>query len=221
MNMIGRILAVAYVILSLINVGAAHNREHLPFYITKCILMLVLMAVYVTTSSTVWLTIVFALFFAWAGDVLLLYRGNTSLVPGGLAFIVCHILYSWSFWQIGYPAGHGQAYLIVALLFICICIWFSAKYIHRLYQLNDLQKYGIGLYLVVILFMSFSSLLILKPGYIYTFLPLIGSLLFIFSDYLLALGSIIKNTVIYYPWTMASYLTAQFLIVGGLILMGF
>jgi Predicted membrane protein len=221
LNTIGRILAIAYVLLSLINVRVAHNREQVSFYITKCVLMLVLMAVYVTSSSTLLPAIVLALFFAWAGDVLLLYRGNTSLVPGGLAFMIGHVLYSWAFWQIGHPSGHGQAYLIAALFYIGIGTWLYLKFMRNLYQLTDSLKFGLGLYMTVILFMSFSSLLILKTDSIYTFLPLAGSLLFIFSDYLLALGSIIKNTVIYYPWAMASYLTAQFLIVGGLILMGF
>lgn len=219
--MLGGFLTALYVFLAIINVGAASIRKRIPFCITKSTLMLVLMAVYAANSSSLLLSVVLALFFAWSGDVLLLYRGSASLAWGGLAFMICHLLYIWTFWQIRYPHSQWQSYVIVALLYIFIGKLFYTSFIRNFYELTDILKLGIGLYLLIILMMSFSSLLILRANNICTFLPFMGSLLFIFSDYLLAIGSIIKNSLIYYPWAMASYLTAQLLIIGGLVLLGF
>ena len=221
MDMHGGFLTAIYVLLSMINVGAASHRKGILFCKTKSILMLVLMAVYAVNSSTLLLSVVLALLCAWLGDVLLLYRGNASLTWGGLAFIFCHLLYIWTFWQISYPHSEWQSYVIVALLYIFVGKLFYTGFIRNFYELNDFLKCGIGLYLLIILMMSFSSSLIIRANNIYTFAPFIGSLLFLFSDYLLAIGYKMQNTFLYYPWAMASYLTAQLLIIGGLVLLEF
>ncbi|HWP95467.1 MAG TPA: lysoplasmalogenase [Syntrophomonadaceae bacterium] len=236
MDIPGEFMMAVYIFLSFINVWASSSdRKWIPFCITKPILMLVLIGVYVTNSSSVLLCVVLALFFAWLGDVLLLdgvirmgrnakpglNYAQSNLVLGGFAFIICHLFYIWTFNQIGSSQNEWPLYGIVMLVYMIVGKLFYDCYIRDFLDLDNFIKWGIGLYEFAILIMSSSSVLIIKGNELYTFVPFIGSLFFLLSDYLLALGYKMKNAFIYHPWVMASYLTAQFLIIAGLVLSGY
>lgn len=221
MDMPGGFWAAVYVLLSFVNVGAAYIRKHMLFCTTKSVLMLVLLGVYASNSTSLLLTVMLALFFAWSGDVLLLYRGNSGMVWGGLAFLFCHLFYIWTFWLVCCQQIEWQSYMIMILFYVFIGDSFYANFIRNSCKFPNHIKFGIGIYIFAILSMSFSSLLILSRDNIYTLFPFIGSLLFIYSDYLFAVGYLVKNSFNYNPGAMSGYLTGQMLLVGGLIILGF
>lgn len=236
MDTLGELMIAVYVFLAMINVWAAANRRRIVFCITKSMLMLVLIGVYAVNSSLVLPQVVVALFFAWLGDVLLLPSGDkrmgkgvewgldkviSPVTLGGLAFIICHILYIWTFCQVRYPHNEWQPYVIIMLVYIISGKLFYTAFIRDFSGLADFMKLGIGIYVFVLLMMSFSSTLLIGTHGTYAVFPFIGSLFFIFSDYLIAIGYKTKKTFIYHPWIMASYLISQILISAGLVLLGF
>ncbi len=226
----GQFTTAIYVLLAIINVGSAFKGAMILFRATKPLLMLMLIGVYITNSESILLFIILALLCAWSGDVLLL--GRSSSKPGdkinetgiiiagaGVAFILCHLLYIISFYQLG--ALDFKHYLpgILALVYLVIGTVLYTGLIRDFPHLNLYMKWGIVLYASIILLMSLSSIGLIDAGDWHTLLPFIGSWLFILSDYLLVLGYKI-NTTIYQPWVMASYLTAQLLIVLGVAAIG-
>lgn len=222
----------SYILLSIINIWAVFKRKRILFSITKPLLMLVLMGVYIVYSPVLQILVVYALAFAWIGDMFLLsaskmvgedikqilIKSRYALASGVVAFIICHLFYIWTFFRLSIPDNNLIIYILIMLVYIIIGDLFYLTYVRDFAELDSASKVGIGIYVFVILLMSFSSLLIINITKIYTILPFMGSLLFILSDYLLAIGYKRNNSINHQPWVMASYLTAQFLIIAGLIL---
>ena len=234
MDILSEFTVIAYVLLSAINVWAVFNQKWMLFSVTKPILMLVLLTVYLLNSSSVLISVIIALFFAWLGDLFLLSRQQgvekdakklfssikNTISIGGFAFVICHIFYILTFYHIGAFNFQWKLYVII-IIYVTIGMLFYAGYTRGFAGLNKFMKVGIGVYVFAILMMSFSSTLIVNPDNPNTLIPFIGSILFILSDSLLAISYKTKNTLIYHPWVMASYLTAQFLIIMGLLFLGF
>lgn len=233
MDKLGELMILVYVVLTVINVGAAWKRKWIVFCITKPTLMLVLMGVYLAYSRSALIWVVLALLFAWLGDVFLLsgdnrmekeaapalHKARNTFALGGFSFIMCHLIYIWTFFQIS-PPHFEWTLAIVVLVYILIAYFFYASIIRDFSGLDKGMKAGMGFYALVILTMSFSSLQLIQINELYTFIPFLGSLLFLLSDYLLAIGYKMDNSIIYRPWVMGSYASAQFLIIVGLILLG-
>lgn len=226
MNLNGIALMNTYLLLAAINVWAAGNSKKYLFALTKSLLMPVLLGIYLAFSpGDVQKALILALLFAWAGDVLLLMtsdnkkifpgqrftNGKYALMAGGLAFMMCHCCYLWTFIHMGFANQQWQLYLMLAyFLFGC---WFYIDYVGDFYALEDYLKIGIAFYTLIILLMSCCSILIIREHQFYSWLPFTGTLLFICSDYLLAVGYKKGKSSIYQAWVMAFYLTAQFLII--------
>ncbi len=227
------LMVAAYTLLSAVNVWSAFKRKWIPFCLTKPMLMLALMGVYAVSSASVSILVVIALFFAWLGDVLLLltnkrmgegtrsalYQSRYSFVSGGIAFIICHICYIIAFDRLSNSYIVEAFYFPIIMVYVLIGILFWKSFIQGI-LVNKFIKLGTGVYVFIILMMSFSSTWLITPGKPISFFPLIGSLLFILSDYLLSIGFKTNNAFRYHPWAMISYLSGQFLIIIGLILLG-
>jgi hypothetical protein len=222
-----------YVFLSLLNVWAAGRQKKRLFYITKPLLIPVLIGVYVINSPLVLMGVMLALFFAWLGDIFLLYnlaynedlnphQIKSILVLGGTAFAGCHIAYTLTFLQIRSLSFAWPITVIFIILFTIYIRWFYKVGVCGYAELDPLFKIGIKLYIIIILMMSISSTLLIDADILPSFLPFVGSLLFIVSDSLLAAGYKNQNNrdVSYHPWVMAAYLSAQFFIIIGLVFLG-
>ncbi len=229
MNTPGGIMIITYVLLSIMNVWAAFDRKWIPFCVSKSMLMPVLIGVYLQKSISVIPWVVLALLFAWLGDVLLLrgdksarisfYSTRYAFTCGGFAFIMCHLFYILTFCQLTTSFIDWKLSAVVFLAYILIGKLFYTRFVQNSFGLDISTKIGIGVYIFALLMMSFSSTLIVSPHESITYIPFVGSLFFMLSDFLLAIGCKTNHAFRYRPWAMASYLTAQFLIIWGLLLM--
>jgi uncharacterized membrane protein YhhN len=182
--------------------------------ITKPFLMPLLLLFYLSCVSAPNGFIVAALIFGFLGDVFLLGSGF-FFMAGLFAFLTGHVLYIIAF--------------LTAVSFSHIPIWFYlliipfaayALFVYRklLPHLKEM-KLHVALYLIVIISMSFASLLRL-----WTFngstawLPFIGSLLFIVSDSLLSFNTFKSKVHGREVIIMLTYILAQMFIIAGFIL---
>ena len=188
-------------------------------YISKPLLMPVL-AVYflshtVRTAQRLEVWIIGALFFSWAGDVLLMFQEKIPdfFLFGLAAFLVAHIFYIVFFHKVRVQEGiSGKLILLlpVALYYAGLIIWLSP-------YLGDMAL-PVRIYGIVISFMLMLALHMLysrnrKAGS----LLVTGALLFVISDSVLAINKF------YHPFgqaglvIMLTYGLAQLLIVKGAV----
>jgi len=155
-----------------------------------------------------------ALFFSLLGDFLLMFQGRQEIffIIGLSAFLLAHIFYIIAFHQIRVKEGINRnlwALFIVVLYYAIFTAWLS-PYLGKM-------KLPVRLYGVIISFMFMLALHLLsmqtkKAGR----LIMLGALLFVISDSLLAVNKFYES---FFPGDiliMLSYGFAQFLIVTGM-----
>lgn len=186
---------------------------------TKPLLMPVLMLWIwsVVLHGKNWTLILAALFFSWAGDIFLLFENQWPgmFIPGLASFLITHILYIIYFLnntKKAIPRIKNFPLLVFLILLYGIIL------ILVLYpDLGDL-KIPVILYAVVIMTMLLSAF------YLYTSIPsaagqyfVMGALLFILSDSLLAFNKFLIALGPYSIAIMITYGFAQWFIVKGFI----
>lgn len=207
------VLLAIFIAFFLVNVISVNKLNKLGEQLSKPFLMPTLLLIYLYSTSTTNLFVVFALVCGFLGDVFLLER-ERFFVFGVVAFLIGHILYilaltkSISFFQIPIPI----------FIFILPYIFFGIVVYKKLgSSLNSIRGYAL-IYIIIILAMSFSSLLRIRSITSYQFwMPFIGSILFIISDSILAMNEFKKNKKNKGAYVMLTYVTAQLLIVAGFI----
>jgi len=179
----------------------------------KPLLMVMLLLYFVTSTQTypAWRNLVtMALVFSWAGDVFLI--SGDWFVAGLASFLVAHVFYIAAYQKTGAASGSLQplAVAVFALFGICL-MWF----IHP--GLNDLQA-PVFLYALVLLGMGVWAFK-RKDGTNGESFRLVasGAVLFVMSDSLIALNRFAFAIPAERILVMSIYLTAQYLIVQGLI----
>jgi uncharacterized membrane protein YhhN len=188
-------------------------------YLSKPLLMLVLGAYFIsnTNPSTRWRgLIIAALFFSWLGDILLMFESSDPLffLFGLSAFLLAHICYILFFHRVRMSAQvKSRAWLLI------IVALYYASLITFLYPYLGEMKIPVPIYGIVI---SFMLLLALHLFFISNkragFIMLLGAVLFVISDSILAINKF------YQPFNGAGFLImltyglAQFFIVRGAIL---
>lgn len=184
-------------------------------YYTKPLLMPLLAIYYVLSVAQVNKFIVIALVFGFLGDVFLMWpqRKNNFLVGLG-AFLLGHFCYVLLFTQkISFIKDVPVWFYLITIIYVAIAVTLMKK---LTMYLGDM-KVPTYIYMAVILFMSFSSVVRIwvMDMSIAFLLPFIGSLLFLVSDTMLGFYTFkgkFKNGEIY---IMITYVLAQALIVGG------
>ncbi|PDS22014.1 lysoplasmalogenase [Flavobacterium branchiophilum] len=202
--------AVVYLILLSIECPFA------PFF--KALIVLILMAKVVFQEPFPTKKIVlYALFFSWLGDVLLIFNTKSALffIFGLVGFLISHVFYCLTFIQ-----QKNAAVLPLKLqLMVAICFTIYFFYILSiLYPYLGTLKIPVIVYAMVITFMGFFGLKI--SLYVYKndhFNITIGAVLFVFSDSILAINKFATpiqngNFII-----MLSYILAQYLLISGII----
>ncbi|MBU3112568.1 lysoplasmalogenase [Clostridium lacusfryxellense] len=186
-------------------------------YFTKPFLMPLLLIYYILSVAEVNKLIIVALVFGFMGDVFLMGpKGKNNFILGLGSFLIGNVCYVLLFLQgVSFERDVPEWFYIIILVYV-IGAYTVLKKLTR--YLGDM-KIPTYIYTVVILLMSFASLTrIWSVGMsISFFLPFIGSLSFLCSDYMLGFYTFkgrFKNGNIY---IMLTYVLAQVLIVSGYV----
>lgn len=207
-------ILVCFVHLFFISQG---NTEYVSW--TKPLLMPVLLLIIwietrlKTRLSTLLFTGVFS---GWLGDVFLMGNGVSYFATGLAAFLAGHVMYLYIFSK--EVSLKRQTHYIMEKPFWILP--FTAFWIYAVLlisgQESTLPKFPVYAYALVILLMSIMAInrwyAVDKTSWMIVF---IGSLLFVISDFALALKIFLGNYVYSSLLIMSTYVTAQGLIVYG------
>lgn len=157
--------------------------------------------------------ILLALFFSWAGDIMLMYQDRSELffLAGLSAFLLAHIFYILFFHGIRRRKGiPGNLWMVLAVVayYVLFMAWLDP---HLGEMKMAVRMYGI--------FISFMLVLAMHAGFSRkvpggkVMLP--GALLFVLSDSLLAINKFYSAFTFADVLIIATYAAAQFMIVYG------
>lgn len=184
-------------------------------WFTKPLLMpLLLLGFYVGSAnrnSKGFYFIAAALVLSWAGDVLL--QMKEMFIPGLISFLLAHIFYIIYFIRSN-PGKKGLLQFepltgIPVLLYILFFLWMLIPYL-------DALKIPVTVYGITIGTMLLASInMRRKTNHVAATYFIVGALLFVVSDSLLAVHLFAYSSVLLSLCVMLTYASAQYLIVKG------
>lgn len=202
-----KIFLFVFLVVSLIDVIAILNHSSLWQTIAKPLIIPALLAYYITGSKSKNKLYIVALIFSFAGDVLLLDKSNLFLFGIG-AFLITQVLYVYLF-----SRGIGNGSLTKKILAGIPFFIFFVVLIRKLKP--GLQDFlvPVVIYGIAISLFGYVSLLkyLLKQHKVNLSL-LIGAVIFILSDSLIALNKFHESRDVYPVLIMFTYIIAQYLI---------
>ena len=190
--------------------------------ICKPLIIITLIIAYLSTVSSEERsrTLLFALFFSGAGDILLMFPDDKGsfFMMGLIAFLISHVFYIFTYRQHQHDETENRLQGIQKVRLAFPIILSGTGLIFVLYPaLGDL-KIPVMVYALVLVVMVLNALLrfgrTTSPSFWMVFS---GALLFMFSDSLLAINKFLEPLAFGSLWIMATYISAQYLIVKGLI----
>ena len=210
---------ILFLIDLLIDLAAVYFKNETLRYISKPLLMPLLIVYFIfhthpfVSSLKKW--IVFALIFSWLGDVLLMFESinGSFFIFGLVAFLIAHIFYIFFFENVIKKEGLNKNYW----WFIPVLIYYVALISVLSPHLGDM-KLPVRIYGIVISYMLIEAL---QTGRINNRaaagLMIVGALLFITSDSILALNKFYQPFEYAGIAIMATYGIAQLLITLGAV----
>jgi uncharacterized membrane protein YhhN len=202
-------LPVLYFVLLLSNILFAEFDISIGHTITKPLLMPILGLVFYGSGKSGLKTPVYlALFFAWLGDIFLMFSGQNFFLMGLSSFLLAHLTYSYIF------SKRSNFRLIGLLPLGAYALMFSILILQDAIPAD--MKIPVYFYICAITLMTFmASTRDVKSE---SFgLVLAGAVLFMLSDSIIAIDDF-KDKVNYSSlWIMSTYGLGQFLIIKGLI----
>ncbi len=155
-----------------------------------------------------------ALFLSWCGDVLL--QAKNMFLPGLLSFLLAHACYIIYFRQAG---KNKKGYLQLKPLLIILVLLYIVLLLVLLFPYLDELKIPVIIYSMTIgamLLMAINTKQQLNNRAPVFFIT--GALLFVLSDSLLAVNLFVLKNGVLSLGVMATYTTAQYLIVKGALI---
>jgi uncharacterized membrane protein YhhN len=156
--------------------------------------------------------IIIALLFSWIGDVMLMFEeiNPVYFMLGLVSFLLAHIAYIFVFNKSSQNFKpkiftYSTGFLLILFGVLMLLLMWTG--------LGNL-KLPVTVYTSVIMLMGISALFRKADG---ASLVLIGAILFISSDSLLALNKFYKGFEVADFWVMLTYILAQYFIVTGMI----
>ncbi|HLO43500.1 MAG TPA: lysoplasmalogenase [Leadbetterella sp.] len=146
-----------------------------------------------------------ALFFSLLGDIFLMFGGEIYFMMGLGSFLIAHLFYIWLF------KSDFQFNWLRALPFLIIT---SSYFLFIKSGIEQNLLLPVAIYCLVITFMGIFAASRKTKQYSY-FIVLLGSILFIISDSLIAFNKFYAPLRLSSLWVMSTYGLAQFLIVLG------
>ena len=149
-----------------------------------------------------------AMFFAWLGDVFLMFDGSRYFILGLISFLVMQLLYAFAFYKDSFRMDMLRAVIGVGLAAILIC------YLSVLYPTLDNMLIPVTVYSACICVMTYlaSTRLRSNEGYSWVF---IGAFLFMISDGFIAWTRFMEPLMYGGLIIMSTYILAQFFICTG------
>jgi uncharacterized membrane protein YhhN len=155
-----------------------------------------------------------AMFFSWIGDVVLLFanQGVIYFIIGLVSFLIAHLFYIILFSKL------QKVINLKYKRFIPLVLLYLVGFLYFLWEKLGGMKIPVIIYALVISTM----LLVAIKGY-FTWnsksgkLLLIGAVFFVLSDSILAINKFYVPIYLSSFWIMSTYITAQFLIVKGVL----
>ena len=157
--------------------------------------------------------IMLALFFSWAGDVLLMFESKDEIffLCGLSAFLIAHIFYIifFHYIRVGEKIKSNLWLLLLVVVYYAALIWLLSPY------LGD-KKIPVRVYGVVISFMLMMAMhmLFIKNKMAGRWM-MVGALLFVISDSILAINKFYQSFEVAGVLIMLTYGLAQLFIVEG------
>ena len=214
MNAFSYVLMVILLVVSVINIIGAEKRILKITWATKPLLIPLIITIYSIDNSAInWLLIV-GLIFGMGGDVLLI--GHKKFLLGLVSFLFGHLVYIIVFLRTIVSFEAFELWYILFILPYSIITIFIFKKLKE-----DLGKMFILtlVYMIIIMFMSISSLFIALMGTITGgWITYLGSVLFVASDAILAWNKFHKKIAHAQFWILSTYILAQLLIALGFML---
>ena len=162
----------------------------------------------------------FAFLFSWMGDMLLMFveKGKMFFILGLASFLVAQIGYVFLFLRTINLSGKKpflkkKPYFLIAYIAFGLIV-----YIALYEQLDPVLKVAVFVYMTALLSMSAMALNRFGNGHPISFsLVFIGSLLFVFSDTMIAINRFLTPIPYEGILIMTTYISAQYLIMRGLL----
>lgn len=164
--------------------------------------------------------VLLAFFFSWLGDLFLLLpdRNGIMFYLGVGGFFLAQLSYIFIFIRFSKKGSRGLL-ARKPLLFLPFLLYGVGIYLLLLPAMEGIMKPIIALYALSLVGMSLAALNRRgRVGRKSFRLVFSGSLLFVFSDTMLAINTFVYDLPLSGLWIMSSYMAAQYLIMRGLLL---
>jgi uncharacterized membrane protein YhhN len=199
---------IAFILFCVVDFFGIYLEKKMIINFAKPMLMITLSWYYYSNTKKINIHFTLGLFFSFLGDVLLLGTGETYFVFGLLFFLIAHIFY---------------IIMVIKMIrntkpkeFIIACIPFLLLFIvliNVLYAGLGSMKIPVIVYAMTISFFGIVSLILyLQTKTKTSLLLVVGVLIFITSDTILALNLFYKKQSFYPLLIMLTYVLAQYLI---------
>ena len=199
---------IAFVLFCIIDFLGIYLEKQMMINFAKPMLMVTLFWYYYSNTKTVNKYFVLGLFFSFFGDVLLLGSGELYFIFGLVFFLIAHIFYIIMVFKI-LKNTNPKEFLIACIPFLILFF----VLMNVLYEGLGTMRIPVIVYALTISFFGVVSLvLFLQTKTKTSLLLLIGVLIFITSDTVLALNLFYEKQSFYPLLIMMTYVLAQYLI---------
>jgi uncharacterized membrane protein YhhN len=199
---------IAFVLFSLIDFYGIYLEKQLMVNFAKPMLMITLFWYYYSNTKQLNKYFVLGLFFSFLGDLLLLGTGEVYFIFGLLFFLIAHVFYIIMVLRL-IPARKPKDFIMAGVPFLLLFL----VLMNVLFAGLGSMKIPVIIYAMTISFFCIVSLLLyLQSKTKISLLLLVGVLIFISSDTILALNLFYKTQSFYPLLIMMTYVLAQYLI---------
>lgn len=191
------------------------GKEDMAWWLKPVLIPILISIVSVSEPFKTQKTLLLALFCSWIGDVLLLFADQNALffISGLVSFLVAHLIYIYLFHQQEIQYNRNSHFKFIPIVAVYLLVMLSL-----LWDTLKEMKIPVTVYAIVISLMLFMSIKAFfqwgKPS---NFWVLIGAILFVISDSILAINKFHSPIPMSSFWIMSTYLGAQFCIVNSIL----
>ena len=212
-----KISITVFVIVSAIHLVAAVIGHELLQMATKPLLMLLLLLYYiVSVKEERSMAVIAAIVLSLAGDVLLMY--STQFVEGLVAFLASHVCYIVAYRQHRDEPSENVLQGVHRIRLAFPIILAASGLVIVLYPLLGDLKVPVIIYAAVLALMALQALFRYGRTSSASFwMVFLGAMLFMISDSTLAINKFLTPVSNAHFWIMLTYVSAQFMIVRGLV----